>query len=187
MDRVFLSEKSNSVTLMGMKYKIKEISEISKENLNLLKHFESIIWFSYRRNFPILKPIDKNRGTYISDTGWGCMIRAGQMMLSEALKRHLTKDYFNIKFSLSKNKKLFMNIIDLFLDSQNNPLIAPFSIQQISLLAAKNFNLKPGEWYKATSITMILEELHKNYNSQNLKDFSFCIFQDGFLNDIKLY
>lgn len=45
------------------------------------------LWLSYRKNFPSIG--DTNIS---SDKGWGCMIRAGQMMIAKALLlRHLGK------------------------------------------------------------------------------------------------
>lgn len=32
---------------------------------------------------------------YISDTGWGCMIRAGQMVMAQQIKRHLKSNNDN--------------------------------------------------------------------------------------------
>jgi hypothetical protein len=47
---------------LNEKYKKKEI----------IKIFENTIWFTYRKCFPNLLYTD-----LISDTGWGCMLRAG--------------------------------------------------------------------------------------------------------------
>jgi len=70
---------------------------------DFLDDFESRIWMTYRSNFP---PIPKsedpkaiagmsfsvrlksqlgNQAGFMSDTGWGCMIRSGQSLLANAL------------------------------------------------------------------------------------------------------
>jgi cysteine protease ATG4 len=46
--------------------------------------FNDIVWFTYRRNFSA----NLASSTFKSDAGWGCMLRTGQMMLFQALKRH---------------------------------------------------------------------------------------------------
>ena len=48
----------------------------------LLNKLKNIPWFSYRKNFDQIK--GKNK-IYTSDAGWGCMIRASQMILSQGL------------------------------------------------------------------------------------------------------
>lgn len=163
--------------LLGKIYRYN--SEISLKELNdqLKRSFNSIIWFTYRRNFPILKPQKPNKD-YISDTGWGCMIRAGQMMWAEVLKRFLK----------AKSHKEIVEIIRLFLDSEVKMEKAPYSIQQISQVAAKNFNIEPGDWYKATTIIMSLEECYENYKNclnksieikKENKEIAFAVFPDG--------
>lgn len=46
------------------------------------------MWLTYRKNFPSLF-----ESTHISDTGWGCMIRVGQMLLASALRKYYCTFY----------------------------------------------------------------------------------------------
>lgn len=46
------------------------------------QRLSKLIWFTYREKLKIAEDIN-------SDVGWGCMPRVGQMMLAQALYRHL--------------------------------------------------------------------------------------------------
>lgn len=46
-------------------------------------HAESFFRFTYRRDFPALEPYP-----ITSDAGWGCMLRAAQMLMGYALRKH---------------------------------------------------------------------------------------------------
>jgi hypothetical protein len=59
------------------------------------KYLKTVFQFTYRSNFT---PIEHNGKVYTSDCGWGCMIRASQMMLAKSV---LEKKLYDIKKTYS--------------------------------------------------------------------------------------
>jgi len=61
-------------------------------------HFRNILWITYRSGFPELLQDYGHTDSFVTDTGWGCMIRVGQMLFAEILKNYLkpkTKEEYN--------------------------------------------------------------------------------------------
>lgn len=82
------SRKSNSdLSTSDLKFE----KNLKAKNIQIEDQIFNIIWFSYRRNFSatLYKKIT-------SDSGWGCMIRTGQMMLMNVLRRLSKQPFFTI-------------------------------------------------------------------------------------------
>ena len=79
--------------------------QFNKSNLiNIKNQLYTFLYMSYRNNFYNLKGIGS--GNYTNDCGWGCMLRASQMMLSKALiERKIYKNKI-----LEFNKNIYNNI-----------------------------------------------------------------------------
>lgn len=82
--------------MLGKRYEIYDKHENEEDHhFNPFEEIETdyrkIIWFSYRNNFPQLLHDQEVTigGSHVSDTGWGCMIRACQMAFAECLKRRI--------------------------------------------------------------------------------------------------
>ncbi|KRX02890.1 hypothetical protein PPERSA_04093 [Pseudocohnilembus persalinus] len=96
--------------------------ELLKQNQDYLEQlFKSTIWFTYRKVFPAVENEITNQD-YISDTGWGCMIRCGQMIFAQALRRHL-----NLELGLSLEN--YKDIILAFADDDQY-FLSPLQKQQ---------------------------------------------------------
>lgn len=133
-----------------------ELSEIRQD-------VKTRIWCTYRRNF---FPIGDSGFT--SDSGWGCMLRTGQMILAQALcniqlgrdwqwnytnanklKHCYDVDVVNVEYE--KYCK-YRQILKMFSDVKT----APYSIHQIALMGAcegKNV----GEWFGPNTIAQVLK------------------------------
>lgn len=146
------------------------------EKTEILSAIKDVIWFSYRERFPSLLPDIFPKAQYTSDRGWGCMLRCGQMLFAEAIKRH-----FRAHGVLSDKNRMdiYFSIIYMFSDSNLNIEESPFSIQQIAKQAYENFGLKPGEWYRASSIMGSLSRMNQMHKIKHLQNFKVVTFIDG--------
>jgi len=113
--------------------KILDKSFFPKYNIsNINKYLDLMFQMTYRTNFfPIQN--SKTKEEFNKDSGWGCMIRSGQMMLSKAILDYKLFSYYNLKNNsiISENdinlmikeeeinKKKFETLI-LFLDNPIN-------------------------------------------------------------------
>lgn len=96
-----------------------------------------------------------------SDSGWGCMIRVGQMAIANALLK------------IYKN---WETVINLFLDYYFGKE-APFSIINLIHVGYELVNKAIGEWYGAHSITQVLHNVNEWFN-KTLK-LKTVVFNDG--------
>ena len=84
-DRLSILGPSDQIYILGSKYEC--TSENAKQvNEEVYEVFNNISWLTYRTGFPQLK--NEVEGTYVSDTGWGCMVRVGQMLFAQIIKHH---------------------------------------------------------------------------------------------------
>ena len=79
---IFSSSNNINETPIELAKEIQIFDVKFNKHEKLLNKLKNIPWFSYRKNFDQIKGKDK---IYTSDAGWGCMIRASQMILSQGL------------------------------------------------------------------------------------------------------
>ncbi|XP_074511716.1 cysteine protease atg4da-like isoform X1 [Sebastes fasciatus] len=72
--------KNSPVIMFGQSYELKDHGE--RECFR--RSFASLLWLTYRRGFPQLAGC-----SLTTDSGWGCILRTGQMLLAQCLLLHL--------------------------------------------------------------------------------------------------
>lgn len=173
--------KSNnsSLNFFNNNYRLDNPDDYKK----LQSSLHNLIYFSYRKNFPIIVNYNTNK-KYSSDCGWGCMIRSAQMLLSRALFKYFcfeqNKLHHSIMYSLFFfiDKPLKMNEIPDVYSSMIKKYLSwkppqkhlniesifpPFSIQtivQIGQFLGRN----PGEFYSDVYMAKIFSLINTHFN-----------------------
>ena len=79
---IFSGPNNLNYTSSELEKEIQIFDEKFKQHELLLNKLKNIPWFSYRKDFQQIKEKDD---IYTSDAGWGCMLRATQMILAQGL------------------------------------------------------------------------------------------------------
>ena len=129
------------VWILGKLFRADEDLEALKEDIL------SRLWFTYRRNFPSIGDFGPT-----CDTGWGCMLRCGQMMLGQALLYyHLGRDW---SWSENKVDDTYVSILRSFLDTWDGE----YSIHNIALTGVGE-GKQVGEWFGPNTVSQVLRKL----------------------------
>ena len=160
------------ITLLGRHFSHEEEDEF-------VDGFRSMVAFTYRRDF---EPLEDQfsagvrtsffrSGTNLrSDAGWGCAIRAAQMLLAECLVSRLHGN-FRTKTPLDADT---MGVISKFYDHPS----APLSIHQFVAAGQTMFDKKIAQWYGPTSAARVFAKLMTNAQSK-VYDVGCLAFDDG--------
>ncbi|CEG41544.1 cysteine protease atg4b [Plasmopara halstedii] len=143
---------SAPVWLLGQRY-----DDLAAADFDAYKrNFESILWFTYRRDFPVMTPYD-----FTSDAGWGCMLRSAQMILGQALQRCLLGRDWRLPalFEAEMDTRLpetYVQLLRWFADSPD--LDCRYSLHHMVKLGMQ-YDKLPGEWYGPTTAAQVLRDL----------------------------
>lgn len=185
------------IRFFSHKYSI--TSEFDLEKFN--EKVSSLIFISYRNNFPKIKVKDSKNEQLTSDCGWGCMIRACQMLFARALYKLFKKEFdtkteailnhalfyfLEYPFKFTEMPNTFSSIISKFLSNlysdenydasklfEIKSILAPFAIQNICAVGTL-FNRLPGKYYSDIQIPLIFKAINEEFNAiSNLGIFPF--------------
>eukprot|EP01127_Copromyxa_protea_P019933 TRINITY_DN6568_c0_g1_i2.p1 TRINITY_DN6568_c0_g1~~TRINITY_DN6568_c0_g1_i2.p1 ORF type:complete len:438 (-),score=51.45 TRINITY_DN6568_c0_g1_i2:45-1358(-) len=175
----------NKLCILGKVYEGKDRAELAAKLQAVLSR---LIWFSYRSGFEPIQGIsgllDKFLRTvqntvqatlpsvvngvlgsklHNADTGWGCMLRTGQMMLATALlKYHFTPDDWR-----DGNPAKYAEIIRIFNDSYSST----YSIHNIAIIGVE-LGKAIGQWFGPSTISSVLRQLANNDESLPIKIYT---------------
>ena len=171
---------TKQITLFNKKYKNSEIQKIKNE-------YNKLIYFCYRRNtYPMKNRFNIN---VTCDSGWGCMIRCGQMIMAKAIYKYLKSKKYSSVNSISETIKYFLDIPYSLEDipslfsslKEKNPnksiinikILPPFSIQMHCFLG-KYYNKYAGEWFSDVNICQNYRDINESFELfPDLKIISF--------------
>lgn len=80
----FLSP-GDEIDILGKNF-VTTPENIKQNEAEIYQIFMNTPWITYRAGFPELP--NELVGSYVSDTGWGCMVRVGQMLFAQIIKHH---------------------------------------------------------------------------------------------------
>ncbi|XP_070958229.1 cysteine protease atg4da-like isoform X2 [Oncorhynchus clarkii lewisi] len=169
--------KTSPLTMLGQSYLLSH----GVERECFRRAFATLLWLTYRRGFPQL-----DGSSLTTDSGWGCMLRSGQMLLAQGLLLHLlppgwtwlsanhvSKDDMEVQESRSLGpevtKKGRRKSIESFLESRTEVThrrvvswfgdhpIAPFGLHQL-VEQGTSSGKKAGDWYGPSIVAHILRK-----------------------------
>ena len=175
-------KNKDSIQIYSKHYK----KQTENEKEKLLKNLGKIIYFSYRKNLPLFK--NSHNKKYTSDSGWGCMIRCGQMIMAKAIYKYYkafkiktleaiieTLEFFiDSPFDINNMPDFFIPMMNKFykenydVNDENKKLdikiiYPPFCIKTICFVG-ELFGKNVGDWFSDVNMVNIFKLISNNFN-----------------------
>lgn len=115
----------------------------------------SLFWFTYRCDFPCLDPYG-----ITSDAGWGCMLRALQMMCAQTLRLHYKSREWRPPSSAQQRRQdpFIRSILTWFADFPSTN-VSIYSLHNMVAAGLAKYDKLPGEWYGPGTACYVLRDL----------------------------
>ena len=115
----------------------------------------SLFWFTYRCDFPCIEPYG-----ITSDAGWGCMLRALQMMMGQAVRLHYKSRDWRPQQSLAFRRQdpFLRSVLTWFADFPSADQ-SIYSLHNMVAAGLAKYDKLPGEWYGPGTACYVLRDL----------------------------
>ena len=164
-----LSEKNSIISILGKTYKLHHENDPEIVNQQIKNVLFKTAWFSYRKNFDPIKTKD-SKNNLTNDLGWGCVVRAGQMLIftvflkfllneSELETRSINPFCFKLLKSYFVEKPYLTQPMDFDQNKMSVTNRGLFSLQSFVTLAKTKYELNEGSWFRPTNFLDCFEEL----------------------------
>eukprot|EP00826_Nyctotherus_ovalis_P063715 TRINITY_DN9345_c0_g2_i7.p1 TRINITY_DN9345_c0_g2~~TRINITY_DN9345_c0_g2_i7.p1 ORF type:complete len:295 (-),score=64.41 TRINITY_DN9345_c0_g2_i7:193-1077(-) len=134
---------------------------------------------TYRKSFAsIVRPSIPKEHQCVGDSGWGCMLRSGQMLLANSLMRHLFGNEFSLKMleDSKENRVKYLSVLMEFMDNLKDSEAA-FSIGNVVEIGLLKYKMTPKNWYGPSIIASILSQLNNTHKP--FKDLKTLVFTEN--------
>ncbi|KAJ2635057.1 Cysteine protease atg4 [Coemansia sp. RSA 1286] len=131
---------------------------------SFVKDFSRLIWCTYRSNYPPISPT-----AFTTDSGWGCMLRAGQTLLAQALQlHHFGREWeFDWRGTSEKDisrRQQYVGIVKQFFDDYSRTSL--FSIHRMASLGTQLEGKDIGQWFGPYGTAAVIRELALKSNHE---------------------
>jgi Peptidase family C54 len=126
----------------------------------------SLFWFTYRCDFPCMEPYG-----ITSDAGWGCMLRALQMLCGQAMRLHFKSRDWRPPSSPQQGRQdpFLRSVLTWFADFPSASE-SFYSLHNMVAAGLAKYDKLPGEWYgpgTACYVLRDLAEIHEKHQQQS--------------------
>ena len=131
----------------------------------------SLFWFTYRCDFPSIEPYG-----ITSDAGWGCMLRALQMMCGQTLRLHYkSRDWRPPSGEQQRRLDPFLRSVLTWFADFPSTKESIYSLHNMVATGLAKYDKLPGEWYGPGIACYVLRDLvamhekHQHIYNEKLK------------------